>query len=160
MRPRLRPSECCRGRLRRLILLAHARLRRIAAALALALPVSPAMAKTKSAKEPRAGQFCSKAAVGSTAQDSKGTTPPRVGGLSLLRSSAAARLPLAGGHAPGAAPAASLCLDTADGTPIRAFLAGTPLTWRNAAARGSWGIRAPKQNSTQTGGRAPVRYSL
>jgi len=32
------------------------------------------MAKTKPAKEPRAGQFCSKAAVGTTAQDSKGTT--------------------------------------------------------------------------------------
>jgi len=30
-------------------------MRRIAAALALALPVSPARAKTKSAKEPRAG---------------------------------------------------------------------------------------------------------
>ena len=32
------------------------------------------MAKTKSAKEPRAGQFCSKAAVDTTAQDPKGTT--------------------------------------------------------------------------------------
>ena len=49
-------------------------MRRIAAALALSLLVSPAMAKTKTAKEPRAGQFCSKAAVGTTAQDSKGTT--------------------------------------------------------------------------------------
>ena len=46
-------------------------MRRLAAVLALALLASPAMAKTKSAKEPRAGQFCSKAAVGSTTQDSK-----------------------------------------------------------------------------------------
>ena len=44
-------------------------MRRIAAALALALLVSPAMAKTKSAKGPRAGQFCSKAAVGTTTRD-------------------------------------------------------------------------------------------
>ena len=49
-------------------------MRRIAAALALALLVSPAMAKTKSAKAPRAGQFCAKAAVGTTSQDAKGAT--------------------------------------------------------------------------------------
>ena len=49
-------------------------MRRLAAALALALLVSPAIAKPKSAKEPRAGQYCSKGAVGSTVQDSKGTT--------------------------------------------------------------------------------------
>jgi len=54
--------------------------RRLAAALALALLASPAMAKTKSAKEPRAGQFCSKAAVGSTTQDSKGATLGMQGG--------------------------------------------------------------------------------
>jgi hypothetical protein len=49
-------------------------MRRLATTLALALLVSPAIAKTKSAKEPRVGQYCSKGAVGSTVQDSKGTT--------------------------------------------------------------------------------------
>ena len=49
-------------------------MRRLAAVLALALLASPAMAKGKSAKEPRVGQFCAKAAVGTTAQDAKGTT--------------------------------------------------------------------------------------
>jgi len=49
-------------------------MRRIAAAIGIALLVSSAMAKTKSAKEPRAGQYCSKGAVGPTIQDSKGTT--------------------------------------------------------------------------------------
>jgi hypothetical protein len=42
-------------------------MRRIAAGLAIALLFSPAIAKGKSAKEPRAGQFCAKAAIGTTA---------------------------------------------------------------------------------------------
>ena len=48
-----------------------------AAALAFALLASPAFAKSKSStatKTPRAGQFCAQSAVGTTAQDSKGTT--------------------------------------------------------------------------------------
>jgi hypothetical protein len=46
-------------------------MRTIAAALAFALLASPAFAKSKS-KEPRAGQFCPKASVGTTSQDAKG----------------------------------------------------------------------------------------
>jgi uncharacterized protein YdeI (BOF family) len=50
--------------------------RAIAAALAFALIASPAFARTKTSsatKPPRAGQYCAKAAMGTTAQDAKGT---------------------------------------------------------------------------------------
>jgi hypothetical protein len=48
-------------------------MRTIAAALAFALLASPAFAKGK-LKAPRAGQFCGKSAVGTTAQDAKGNS--------------------------------------------------------------------------------------
>ena len=48
-------------------------MRTIAAALAFALLASPGFAKGKS-KTPRAGQFCGKAALGSTVQDTKGNS--------------------------------------------------------------------------------------
>jgi hypothetical protein len=62
-----------------------------AAALAFALLASPAFAKSKSStatKGPRVGQFCSKAAVGTTAQDAKG---PRWSARPTRRASRAGR---------------------------------------------------------------------
>ncbi len=50
---------------------------KIAAALALSFAMlsMPALAKTQAAaKAPKAGAFCAKAAVGTTAQDKSGTT--------------------------------------------------------------------------------------
>ena len=48
-------------------------MRAIVAALAFALLASPAFAKGKS-KTPRAGQLCSSAVIGTTAQDAKGNS--------------------------------------------------------------------------------------
>jgi hypothetical protein len=48
-------------------------MRQIAAALALMLLAAPAFAKGKS-KGPKAGQYCPKSAIGTTATDSKGAT--------------------------------------------------------------------------------------
>lgn len=49
-------------------------MRAAALALALSLFAMPSFARSKSSKGPREGQFCSKKAVGTTAQDKSGNT--------------------------------------------------------------------------------------